>query len=59
MINTESPCLFQYQVRALGALLTHLQSTVFALEGSGSIDVTNVRQLDTAGSMRIDAMTLR
>ncbi|CAM9117808.1 unnamed protein product [Pylaiella littoralis] len=49
----------QQQVRALGALLTHLQSTVFALEGSGTIDVTNVRQLDTADSMRIDAMTLR
>lgn len=47
------------QVRALGALLTHLQSTVFALEESGSVDVTAVRQLDVSGSMRIDGMTLR
>ena len=47
------------QVRALGALLTHLQSTVFALEESGSVGVTAVRQLDVSGSMRIDGMTLR
>eukprot|EP00752_Nemacystus_decipiens_P013400 g11865.t1 len=46
-------------VRALGALLTHLQSTVFALEESGAVDVTSVRQLDVSGSMRIDGMTLR
>lgn len=47
------------QVRALGALLTHLQSTVFGLETSGSVVVTTVRQLDASSSMRIDAMTLR
>lgn len=47
------------QVRALGALLTHLQSTVFALEGSGSVGVTAVRQLDASDTMRIDGMTLR
>eukprot|EP00903_Cladosiphon_okamuranus_P011998 g11267.t1 len=49
----------QQQVRALGALLVHLQSTVFALEESGSVNVTAVRQLDVYGSMRIDPMTLR
>lgn len=47
------------QVRAFGALLTHLQSTVFALEESGLVDVAAVRQLDVSGSMRIDGMTLR
>lgn len=47
------------QVRALGALLVHLQSTVFALEESGSVDVNAVRQLDVSGSMRIDGIALR
>lgn len=46
-------------MRALGALLTYLQSTVFALESSSSVLVSSVRQLHTSAYMHVDAMTLR
>ncbi|CAM9928524.1 unnamed protein product [Ascophyllum nodosum] len=49
----------QQQARALGALMSYLQSKVFTLEGSGTVTVATVRQLDNSRSMFIDAMALR
>lgn len=54
-----STVVVRAQVRALGALLTYLQSSVFSVEASGLVDVSSVRQLNAAGYMRVDAMTLR
>lgn len=47
------------QVRALGALLQFLQSTIFRLEEGETITVNSVNQAKTAMFMRINASTLR
>ncbi|CAM9190733.1 unnamed protein product, partial [Chrysoparadoxa australica] len=45
-------------VRALGALLKHLQSTVFQLDMEGTVTVQSIKELDCLSCMRLDAATL-
>jgi len=47
------------QVRALGALLSFLQSTIFRLEEGETVTVNSIHQAKTAMFMRINASTLR
>lgn len=47
------------QVRALGSLLSFLQSTIFRLEEGETVTVNSVNQAKTAMFMRINASTLR
>jgi len=47
------------QVRALGALLSFLQSTIFRLEEGETVTVNSINQAKTAMFMRINASTLR
>jgi hypothetical protein len=47
------------QVRALGALLSFLQSTIFRLEDGETVTVNSINQAQTAMFMRISASTLR
>ena len=47
------------QVRALGALLSFLQSTIFRLEEGDTVTVNSINQAKTAMFMRINASALR
>eukprot|EP00611_Tribonema_gayanum_P014800 TRINITY_DN262_c0_g1_i4.p1 TRINITY_DN262_c0_g1~~TRINITY_DN262_c0_g1_i4.p1 ORF type:complete len:897 (+),score=290.04 TRINITY_DN262_c0_g1_i4:187-2877(+) len=49
----------EQSVRALGALISHLQSSVFSLEVDGSVPVLAVREMDLLAALRVDALSLR
>ena len=55
LIDFESTCL----IRAIGSLLSFLQSTIFRLEEGATITINTIRHAHSSSFMKIDSSTLK